>query len=108
MQVVAFNFRILFLEQLGLPANLPIFSEQIDEYVDLRTQDIGLDRFDDVINCAQRIATAQMPHTGTVGSQENDRRLARSLAAANQLGRLESIDARHVNVQQNHGGFVVE
>ena len=102
--ISALQFQILLSQQLCLIFHLAGFFEQFDKDGDFRSQNLGVDRFDDVIHRAERISAIDIAETGAVGSQENDRYVARFFAAANELGRLQSVNSW----QQNDGGFVIE
>ena len=107
-QIRILEFAVLFLEQLCLLLNLLILLKEFDENRHLRSQDISIDRLHDVINRAQGVSAAEMADAGGVRSQKDDRDVARFFAAANQLRRLQSVDAGHVDVQQHYGYIVIE
>jgi hypothetical protein len=96
------------VEQRGLPLDLLGLAEQLDEDGDLRAQDVGLDRLEDVIDRAERVAARDVALAGRVGGEEDDRDVARLLAPADEGGRLEAVDAGHVHVQEDDGHVAFE
>ena len=73
---------------------------QLHEDPDLGTQDFGDDRRQDVVDRAERIAFRRLRLVGE-RRYEDDGRMARAAALADQLGRLVSGHPRHVHVEQD-------
>ena len=74
---------------------------------DLRPQDLRDDRREDVVDRAEGIALGGV-HLVAEGRDEDDRRMRRLPAAADHRGRLEAVHVRHVDVEQDHGEFLLQ
>ena len=85
---------------VGAPAQAPLRQVQVDEDLHLRAQHVGIDRREDVVDRAERVAEAGLHLVGVRGD-EDDRRARRSLVLADQLGGLEAVDVGHVDVEQD-------
>src|SRR6185312_5073717 len=88
--------------------NFASLLEQLNKDRDFGTQNIGLDRFDDVVHGAERVAAAQMTASGAVSSQEDDWSVARLLTTPNQSRGIEAVNAWHEDVEQDDGHLMVE
>ena len=97
----------LVLDEVGrLPLDLLVLQEQLDEDRDLGPEHRRDDRLGQEIDGAQRVAAVDL-HLGALERrQEEDRRVLRAVALADQLGRLEAVHARHMDVHQD-GGIVL-
>ncbi len=73
---------------------------ELKEDVGLGAQDIGLNRLLDEVDRARLIAAEPPRGVAAAGGDEDDRHMARTLAAAHQLGQLEPVHARHLHVEQ--------
>ena len=82
--------------------------KELDEDLDLRAQDLGDDRRYHEVDGAQRVALRNARFVAVVRRDEYDRNVRRALAAAYQRGRLEAVDSRHVDVEENDREFVLE
>jgi hypothetical protein len=79
---------------------------QLDEHLDLRAQDLGHDRRADVVDGAERVAALEVHVVVEVGRDEDDRRVRRLPPVSDQLRGLESVEAGHVHVEQDHREFL--
>ena len=82
--------------------------EQVDEDLDLGLQDLGHDRGCDVIDRAEGVALLHVMLVVEVGGDEDDRDMRRPAAIANQRRGFEAVQARHVDVEQNHREVALE
>jgi hypothetical protein len=85
---------------VGAAAQAPLRQVQVDEDLHLGAQHVGIDRREDVVDRAERVAEAGLHLVGVRGD-EDDRRARRSLVLADQLGGLEAVDVGHVDVEQD-------
>ena len=81
---------------------------QLDEHLDLGAQNFRDDRRGDVIDRAERISLGHPQLVAVIGGDENDRRMRGFLAAANQRRRLEPVQPRHVDVEQDQRELALE
>jgi hypothetical protein len=95
-------------DAFGLALYLPDLLEEIDEARDLRPDDNGNQRLDKVIHRAQRIGPIDREAVAFKGRKEDDGSASGFFPAADQLGRLEAIQAGHLDVQQHDGEVVVQ
>ncbi len=107
-EIRVLELAVFFFEQCRLLLDLLVLLEEFDKDGHLRSENFGIDRLDDVIYRAQRIAAAEMTDTGAVRRQKDNRNVARFFPAANQFSCLQTIDARHVDIQQHHRHVVIE
>lgn len=89
-----------------LPLDLLVLQEQLDEDRDLGPEHRRDDRLGQEIDGAQRVAAVDLRLGALERRQEEDRRVLRAVALADQLGRLEAVHARHMDVHQD-GGIVL-
>jgi hypothetical protein len=82
------------LERLAL-------GEELDEHRDLRPQDLGRERLEDVVDGPHRVAAEHVNVAAVIGGQEDDRRVARALALADERGGLVAVEVRHRDVEQD-------
>ena len=96
-----------FPKPLGLQSVLVGLARQLHEHADLCLEYFRLNRRQNIVHCAQRVA---LEHMGIVcmRCQENDGGVGRRLSLADQLGRLESVHSWHVHVEKNHGKGLVQ
>jgi hypothetical protein len=87
---------------LRLLLHLLRLAKQLDEHADLGAQRIRIDRLENVVDGPNRVAAGDEQLIAARGGQEDDRRVARALAVADQLGRVEAIHLGHLHVEQNH------
>jgi len=86
---------------LGLVLRLLGEQEQVDEHAHFRAQHLGHDGGGDVVDRAEGVALRRAQLVRVVGGDEDDRDVRRALAAADQGRRLEPVEARHVDVEQD-------
>ena len=91
----------------GLLLQLAVHAEQFDEHPHLRAQHLGHDRRGDVVDRAQGVAALGLAFVH-VRRDEDDRRLGRFLVLADQAGRLQAVDVRHVHIEQDHREFLLQ
>ncbi len=85
---------------LGLAFDLFGLAEQIDEDAHFGPQDFRNDRCEDEIDCPKRVRSGSMDFIGE-GSDENDRRVFGPAALANERGGFQTVDVRHVDIEQD-------
>ena len=74
--------------------------EQLDENPDLRPQNLGLDRRQDVVHRSERV-TARRVRFVAVGRDEDNRGVLGALPLAHHRRGLEAVHAGHVDVEEN-------
>ena len=84
------------------------FLIQIDENGRLRPQDRRQQRFDEVIDRPQFIGAIDGEIGGFVGGQEDDGGVAGTVAAADELGGGEAVQALHLHVEEDDGEILLE
>ena len=92
---------LTFLEGARLPF-------QIDEHVDLRTQDRGIERFDDIVDGSGRVSLEHMTLLGADPGQKDNRDVSRLLQLLDNSRRLEAVETRHLNIQQDQSEVCLE
>ena len=93
--------------RFGHGADALLHLPQLDEHLDLAAQDIRPHRRQDVIDRAERVAVRRL-HLVGVGGDEDDRRVRRPLVLPDELGGLQAVDVRHVDVEQDDGELARE
>ena len=88
-------------EQLGLRADLLVLLPQLDEDVDLRAQDLRVERLEDVVDRADLVPAEDVAILLREGGQEDNRDHARALALLDHLGDLEAVEVGHLDVEQD-------
>ena len=81
---------------------------QVDEHPDLRPQHLGHDRLEQEVHRPDLVAPEHCHVGAFVGGQEDDRRVPRAVALPDQVGDLEAVHARHLDVHQDQREVVVE
>ena len=81
---------------------------EVDEDRDLRAEDVRVEGLEDVVDGAGRIAAEDVPLVLRDRRQEDDRDRRRARAALDQLGRLEAVHVRHLDVEQDAREVAVE
>ena len=94
-------------ERGGLRLRLRRLAEELDEHADLRPQDVGLRRREDVVDGAERIAPRGM-RVVRIRRHEDDRGVLRARPLPQERGRLEAVHRRHVHVEQDDRELVLE
>ena len=74
---------------------------QLDEHGDLGAQHVGAERLEDVVDRACRVATEDVLFVLGDRGDEDDRDVFRALALLDQLRRLEAVEQRHLDVEQD-------
>src|SRR6185437_9142976 len=87
---------------LGLLPQLLVLLVQVDQHRDLAAQDLGLERLEDVVDRPDLVAAEDMLAVLRDRGQEHDRDVPRALTLLDQLGRLEAVESRHLDVEQDH------
>ena len=83
------------------------FSEaQIEQA--LRQQELAFERHEDIEDHVARLLTEDYIVGRFNGRQEDDRRRPTALAAADELGRLETVHFGHLDVHEDQGEFLTE
>jgi hypothetical protein len=93
---------------LLLLADLALLDVEVDEHADLGAQDLRLERFEDVVDRAHRVALKDVFLLLADRGEEDDRNVLERLARLDQLRRLEAVHARHLHVEQNDGEVPLE
>ena len=81
---------------------------QLDEYLHLRPQDLGLERLEHVVHRANRISSKDVLGFLVDRGEENDRDVPRALARIDESRRLETVQVRHLHVEQDHRELALE
>ena len=79
---------------------------QLEEHVRLVPQDVRLDRLVEEVDRAGFVALEHAVLVARAGGDEDDRHVARALAAAHQLGELEAVHVGHLHVEQRQRDVV--
>src|SRR6476620_4252260 len=96
-----FQLAIQLLELLGLAVKL-------NKDLDLGTQQIGDDRDWHIVHCSHLVAAHQVNISKVNSGDENDRGSLAARVFANHGGKLESVEIRHADIQENHRDFSLE
>src|SRR5438128_11561304 len=96
------------LSVLGLAAGLQRLQMQVDQNLDLGTQDEWVHRFEDHIDSAGRVGLEEMRLVAEYGSQEDDRYARVAPPGPDEGGGLIAVHARHLQIQQHDGGGVLK
>ena len=99
---------LLLLEQRVLPPDLDRLLPEVDEDADLRPQDVGLERLHQIVHGAGVVAAEDVLRVLGDRRQEDDRDVAGPLAPLDQLSRLEPVQPRHLDVEQDRGELFLE
>ena len=81
---------------------------QVDEDRDLRAQHVRVERLEQVVDRADRVAAEDLLALLVDGRQEDDRDVLGALALLDELGGLEPVQARHLDVEQDRREVLVE
>ena len=103
--------QVLFLQhalQLRLAPHFLVLEVQIDQHRDLRAQDHGVDRLEDVIDRAHRVGARDVLVVLVDGADEDDRDAPRALATSDQFRGRVAVQAGHVRVEQDDGAFLAQ
>jgi hypothetical protein len=88
-------------EELGLPLDLFGLLEELDEDGDLGAEDLGDDGLEEEVDGADRVALEDLRLGAAIGGGKENRDVARSLALADELGGLDAVHARHLDVHED-------
>ena len=80
----------------------------LDEDLDLRAQHDGIQRLEEIVDGSRLIAAKDVVGLLADRRHEDDRHGARALAGADQLGGLEAVQPRHLDVEQDHREVVAQ
>src|SRR5215218_1777175 len=86
---------------LGLPADLLGLAIEINENVDLRFEDQGLNRLENVIDRACRVPLEDVHVVLIEGRQKEDRHTGRTRSASDQARHLVAVETRHLHIKKN-------
>jgi hypothetical protein len=95
-------------EALLAGAQCRVLAIELDERRDLRAQDVRVVRLEDVVHRADLVSAEHLLALLVDRGQEDDRDLRGPLAALDELGRLEAVHARHLDVQQDRGVVAIQ
>ena len=95
-------------QQLLLAAQLRVLAVQLDEDRDLGAKDVRVERLRQVVDGTARIAAEDVLLLRRDRRQEDDRDRARLLPLLDERGRLEAVEAGHLDVEQDHRDVVDE
>jgi hypothetical protein len=93
---------------LLLAADAQGLAEQVDEHRHLGPDDVGVERLDQVVDRAHRVAAVDEVEIGPVGGQEQDGDVLRGLALAHEGRGLEAVHGGHHHVQQDAGELLAQ
>ena len=99
---------VLLAQQLALAPQLLVLLVQLDEDRDLRAQDLGIERLEEIVDGAGRVAPEDVARVLADRGEEDDRDRARALPLLDQLRRLEAVEVRHLDVEEDHGEVVAQ
>lgn len=89
-------------DAFGLPPHLFGLLVQVHEPGHLRADDGRHHRLGDEVHRAEGVGPLDLGAVGVEGGDEDDRRVPRGVAGANQSRRLEPVEAGHVDVEEDH------
>jgi hypothetical protein len=99
---------LLFLEQYRLLPELLVLLVQLDEDRDLGQEDLRIERLEDVVDSARRVAAKDLLLVLRDRRYEDDRHVTRALALLDQRRGLEAVELGHLHVEEDHGDLVAE
>jgi hypothetical protein len=83
-------------------------AREIAEDADLGAQHERVERLEDVVDRSGLVAAGDVLDVGRQRGQEDDRRVGRALAAADERGGLEAVHPRHLHVEQDRREVLLE
>ena len=95
-------------QELALALQLRGLPVQLDEDRDLRTKHLRVERLEEVVDGTRRVAAEHVLLLLRDRGQEDDRDRLRPLALLDQLCRVEPVETRHLDVEQDAREVVVE
>ena len=93
-------------EQRRLMLDFLVLEIKLGEKPHFRFEDFRLERLGHVIDRAERIAFEDVLLVAARGGNENDRRVLRAFAFADQLGEFETVESGHLDVEQDEGDIL--
>src|SRR5205085_8660611 len=95
-------------EFVGLLLQLLALAEELNEDVDLRAKDVGMERLEDVVDGAELVTAEDVRLAPFHRGQENDRRVARLLAFTNERRGFEAVEVGHLHVEEDDCELAIE
>src|SRR4029079_262621 len=95
-------------QQLRLAPQLLGLLMQVDEDGDLRAQQLGVERLEDVVDRAARVAAEDVLRVLADGGEKDDGDVLRPLALLDERCGLEAVQLRHLHVQEDEREVVLE
>jgi hypothetical protein len=95
-------------QELLVAADLPRRVVEVEEDLDLRPQQVRVVRLEDVVDRAGLVAAVDVVALLGDRRDEDDRDVARLLAALDVLGGLEAVELGHLDVEQDERELVVQ
>lgn len=95
-------------EGIALCGDLLTLAVQVAKYIDLAAQDIRFDWLFDEIDRTCFISPKATLIVRASGRNENDRDMARALAAAHELGEFEAVHGRHLHIEQRERDIMLQ
>src|SRR4051794_18971360 len=90
-------------QQISLPLNLVLLEVQVDEHGDLRSENVGVEGLEHVVDRAHRVALEHVRVFLADRAQENDGDRARLLSGFDDLRYLETVHPGHLDVEEDGG-----
>jgi hypothetical protein len=95
-------------QELGLPLHLAGLEVEVHEHRDLRAQDGGLERLQQIVHRAVRVPEENVREVLVDGGQEDDGDVPASRALLDQRSGLQAVQTRHLDVHQDDGQVVTQ
>src|SRR3954447_24011702 len=99
---------LLVFQEVRLALQLFVLRVQLDEDGNLRAQDVRVERLEDVVDGARLVPAENMLVVLRDRRHEDDRDVPRSLALLDQRRGFEAVHDRHLNVEQDYRGVLVQ
>ena len=97
----------LLAKDLRLLAKQSRVPAQLDKHRDFRSQHFGNDGLEEEVDRAE-VVTAEQVFIALVPGQKQNRRVPGTRAAADQLGCLEAVHVRHLDIQQHRRELILQ
>ena len=81
---------------------------QLDEHRDLAAQELRVERLYDIVHRPGRVRADSLLDVFPVGSQEDDRRVARARTRADVARGLHAVEPRHAHIEQDDREFLLQ
>src|SRR6266545_3258889 len=95
------GFAVAVAQQHRLLFDLLFLQEELDENRPLRSQDVRLERLQQIVDGAVGVPAEDMGGVTAQRSDEDDRYVSALRPLLDELRRLEPVEARHLNVEQD-------